>query len=44
MGGSRYTLTYNPVRKMMVDKDNLMRLKGQFRGCRLKTKKTSEKG
>ena len=30
MGGSRYTLTYNPVRKMMVDKDNLMRLKLQY--------------
>ena len=30
MGGSRYTLTYNPVRKMIVDKDNLMRLKLQY--------------
>ncbi len=30
MGGSRYTLTYNPVRKMLVDKDNLARLKLQY--------------
>jgi predicted phage-related endonuclease len=25
--GRRYTVTYNPVRKPMVDKENLMRLK-----------------
>ena len=30
MDGSRYTLTYNPVRKMIVDKDNLARLKLQY--------------
>lgn len=30
MDGSRYTLTYNPVRKMIVDKDNLTRLKLQY--------------
>ncbi len=30
MGGSRYTVTYNPVRKMIVDKDNLARLKLQY--------------
>ena len=30
MGGSRYTLTYNPVRKMMVDKDNRMQMKLQY--------------
>lgn len=29
-GGRRYTLTYNPVRKPMVDKDSLARLKLQF--------------
>ena len=27
--GNRYTITYNPVRKAMIDKDNLMRLKLQ---------------
>lgn len=29
-GGRHYTLTYNPVRKPIVDKDNLARLKLQF--------------
>lgn len=28
--GISYTITYNPVRKSMVDKDNLLRLKMQF--------------
>lgn len=30
MNGKHYTVTYNPVRKPMVDKDNLARLKLQF--------------
>ena len=29
-GGKHYTLTYNPVRKMIVDKDNLLRLQLQY--------------
>jgi predicted phage-related endonuclease len=30
MGGNHYTVTYNPVRKPIVDKDNLLRLKLQY--------------
>ena len=30
MSGSRYTLTYNPVRKPIIDKDNLTRIKLQY--------------
>ena len=29
-GGKHYTVTYNPVRKMAVDKDNLLRLQLQY--------------
>lgn len=29
-GGANYTITYNPVRKPVIEKDNLLRLKLQY--------------